>query len=168
MANVETWITGLLALFAALQLVLLVLLIKMISHIRAASAPPPPLPDFRVIKASRPAPDEKAPDYGSVLRIEMGDQRGHCFKLKAGGSTWIGRDGSSNDIVIPCAAVSRRHCRVESDGLNFFVHDLGSTNGTFLNGQPVDTSALRHGDTLAIGSMVLRFLEGPEEGASVH
>jgi hypothetical protein len=112
--------------------------------------------------------DEPLPMYGSVLRVEMGKEEGRYFMLRPRGSTWIGRDNAVNDIVLPDSAVSRRHSRIESDGASFFVHDTGSTNGTFVNGLPIATSQLRHGDTIAIGNSVFRFIAGPESGSTSH
>ena len=113
------------------------------------------------LKRQANAEAQQAPqqaDYGMVLRVEMGGEEGRQFRLRQKGSTWIGRDNSVNDIVLPGSSVSRRHSRIESDGTNFYVHDTGSTNGTFVNGQQVSTAMLRNGDTLTIGNIVLRFI----------
>lgn len=113
------------------------------------------------LKRQANAEAQQAPqqaDYGMVLRVEMGAEEGRQFRLRQKGSTWIGRDNSVNDIVLPGSSVSRRHSRIESDGTNFYVHDTGSTNGTFVNGQQVSTAMLRNGDTLTIGNIVLRFI----------
>lgn len=162
----DAWITGLLSLFIVLQIAVLVILVVTIYRVKAKLAEK--LPPVEISQASTPVDMIRAPQYGSVLRVEMGDDKGSFYKLKPRGSTWIGRDDNANDITVPNSAVSRRHCRVESDGAAFYVHDLGSTNGTFLNGQPIRTSVLRHGDTLSVGSTVFRFLKGPEEGSPVH
>jgi hypothetical protein len=160
MSDMETLLIGLLIAFIALQVGLFFLLVRLIGQLRPRSGRRPPRPQL-------PRPDKQGDDavpvYGSMLRVEMGDEPGSCYILKPKGITWIGRDGSANDIVIPCSSVSRRHCRVESDGMTFYIHDLGSTNGTFLNGQQVSTSVLRHGDTLVVGSTVFRFLMNPEK-----
>ncbi len=72
----------------------------------------------------------------------------------------IGRD-EDNDIVIPSDHVSRHHARVERDGARWVLYDLGSKNGTFLNGCRVTTPRpLQQGDIVALPGLILRFDEG--------
>lgn len=66
--------------------------------------------------------------------------------------TTIGRD-PSNDLVLDVGDVSRYHARIELAGGELRVIDLGSTNGTRVNGQPVRTAALHAGDELGFGSI---------------
>ena len=56
------------------------------------------------------------------------------------------------DVVLADANVSRRHCEVVRDGDSWFAVDLGSTNGTELNGKTVKRAQLADGDRLSIGS----------------
>jgi pSer/pThr/pTyr-binding forkhead associated (FHA) protein len=69
--------------------------------------------------------------------------------------TIIGRDASCH-VTIPDASVSHRHARVyHSDG-EWYVEDLGSTNGTFVNERPLTRPVvLRPGDTVSIGRSTL-------------
>lgn len=69
----------------------------------------------------------------------------------------IGRE-PSNQLWIPDPVLSRRHCLITSDGEHFFVRDLGSRNGTLVNGVPVEQQQLRPGDQITIGNSVLVFL----------
>lgn len=55
----------------------------------------------------------------------------------------IGRD-TANDIIIDHPLASRRHARLEYDGDGYTVRDLGSTNGTFVNGDKVDGARMLH------------------------
>jgi pSer/pThr/pTyr-binding forkhead associated (FHA) protein len=62
-----------------------------------------------------------------------------------------------NAIVIDNSAVSSHHVRVAREGPQFMVEDLGSTNGTFVNGEKITKRALRHGDTILVGKHKLFF-----------
>ncbi len=67
----------------------------------------------------------------------------------------IGR-GTGCDVVLADITVSRRHARlIPRDGM-WVLHDLSSTNGTFLNGHRVTRCQLRPGDRLALGEALLR------------
>jgi pSer/pThr/pTyr-binding forkhead associated (FHA) protein len=61
----------------------------------------------------------------------------------------VGRDPRC-DIRIGSFRVSKRHCRLAHDGDGVLVRDLGSTNGTRINGRRVDRGVLRPGDELSI------------------
>ena len=69
----------------------------------------------------------------------------------------IGRDESSQLRLID-SAVSRRHCTIQQNGLEFELVDLDSRNGTFLNGIPIRRRTIAHGDTIRIGNSELVFL----------
>ncbi|PKN92223.1 MAG: transcriptional regulator [Chloroflexi bacterium HGW-Chloroflexi-6] len=71
--------------------------------------------------------------------------------------THIGR-GVENEIVIISNRASREHAIIRRDGRKIFLEDLGSTNGSFLNGERVMGSAqLRDGDQVTIGDVVFTF-----------
>ncbi len=77
------------------------------------------------------------------------------------GTTLIGR-GSSCDIVLAIGSVSRKHAQIVSQGDQFFIYDLGSTNGTFVDGQmtgPSKGSLLNDGSVISIGEVSLLFKE---------
>ena len=71
--------------------------------------------------------------------------------------TRLGR-GVENEIVIVSKRASREHAHIRRDGRRIFLDDLGSTNGTFLNGERVLGSVqLRDGDQIAIGEVMFIF-----------
>jgi pSer/pThr/pTyr-binding forkhead associated (FHA) protein len=69
----------------------------------------------------------------SQLVTRTGPNPGKTFSLNKP-EMYIGRD-ISNDIVINDAEVSRKHVRLTVQGERYVIEDLGSTNGTFINGQ---------------------------------
>jgi transcriptional regulator with GAF, ATPase, and Fis domain len=85
-----------------------------------------------------------------------GPLKGTAFALPAG-EVSIGRD-SSNQLWAPDPALSRRHCLVVASGEQVSIRDLGSRNGTLVNGVPVEQQQMRHGDQIYVGDSVLLFL----------
>jgi ABC-type multidrug transport system ATPase subunit/ABC-type multidrug transport system permease subunit len=75
----------------------------------------------------------------------------------------IGRR-SDNDIVLPSDRSSRHHAQISSDAGRWFVADLGSMNGTYVNGERLtgESRWLTSGDTVTVGGEVLRFVTGDE------
>lgn len=75
--------------------------------------------------------------------------------------TLVGRKPELCDLVVDKTSVSKIHCLiVKTDGL-LFIRDLGSTNGTKVNGQRVTRGALLPGDELAFASVKFRVNLGP-------
>lgn len=68
----------------------------------------------------------------------------------------IGR-AANNDIVIPEQTVSSRHATITIENGSFFLNDLGSTNGTFVNGTRIDKKLLKAGDIVKMGAANCRF-----------
>ncbi|MBN1355877.1 FHA domain-containing protein [bacterium] len=90
----------------------------------------------------------------AVLSILDGPDLGLEFVMDTS-KIVIGRRGV--DINLNDRLVSRRHVSIEASGGRYLLKDLGSTNGTFLNGSPVSMEFLRHGDEIQIGSTLIRF-----------
>lgn len=75
----------------------------------------------------------------------------------------VGRKPGLCDLIVERPSVSKLHCvLVKTDGL-LFVRDLGSTNGTKVNGQRVTRGALLPGDELAFASVRFRVHLGPDQ-----
>lgn len=78
----------------------------------------------------------------------------------------IGRS-SKNDLFIDQESISRHHARITYDGAgSYLVTDLNSTNGSFVNDQPVKEQRLKDGDQIQIGRSILKFMTG--ENIEVH
>jgi tetratricopeptide (TPR) repeat protein len=90
-----------------------------------------------------------------VLTVLGGADRGKTFPLN-GQESRIGR-GADQDIVLSDIAVSRRHIVIHREGLNYKLQDLGSGNGTLVNGQRVSVHYLKDGDVIECGQTVMRF-----------
>jgi hypothetical protein len=89
----------------------------------------------------------------SRLIVRRGPQPNQIYEMNKGIIT-LGRD-ITNDIVINDPEVSRHHCRLTQGGGGFTIEDLGSTNGTFINGQRLTGARpLSHGDTVGLGETV--------------
>ena len=74
----------------------------------------------------------------------------------AGGTATVGR-GADCQIIVDDPNVSRRHAEIRADGDAYVLDDLGSTNGTRVNGVVVDKQRLADGDEIAIGNQKFRF-----------
>jgi pSer/pThr/pTyr-binding forkhead associated (FHA) protein len=77
------------------------------------------------------------------------------FRILPGGVRTIGRSTGA-DFIVDAALVSRVHCRLSAlPGGELEVHDLESTNGTFINDTRVETGRIAPGDRLRVGRVEL-------------
>jgi pSer/pThr/pTyr-binding forkhead associated (FHA) protein len=102
---------------------------------------------------------ESGVGFAALLTFESGPFAGRIVALPNQMVT-IGR-APDNDVVVGDPATSGHHGRIDVRAGSFWVSDLGSTNGTLVNGEPVIEHQLTHGDMIAIGQSTIRFtLEG--------
>jgi predicted component of type VI protein secretion system len=85
-----------------------------------------------------------------VMFREEGERRSFSIVRDV---TVIGRREDC-DFRIPLGEISRKHCRLIKDGNALRAEDLGSSNGTYVNGNRVQEAELQPGDTLKVGSVV--------------
>ncbi len=91
------------------------------------------------------------------LLIVQGPQRGQTVRL-LNSRFVIGRDKSC-DLQIPVPMISRRHCAIIRENSQFYLEDLGSRNGTCINGQRItDRVLLNEGDLIEVDDSALRFV----------
>ncbi len=113
--------------------------------------------------------EEEARRYGltrEVIQIVVADK---TYPLEGQGPWSIGRS-QENDVVISDPNVSRRHARISRQDNGFVIEDLGSTNGTMLDGVPIDRERIDNGDELTFGQTTARFVRRSETsgGASTR
>lgn len=98
------------------------------------------------------SPDEAAHVEGLsgyAIVVEKGPRKGMSFLLRDDNTT-VGRHPDS-DIFLNDVTVSRHHCRFVTSGDELTVEDSGSTNGTYVNDERVDSAKLQAGDEVLIG-----------------
>ncbi len=89
-----------------------------------------------------------------IVEVILDDEK---FPLEGHGPWTVGRS-QENDIVVNDPNVSRKHARISRADNGFIVEDLGSTNGTLLDGAPIDRERIEGGDELTFGQSTARFV----------
>jgi pSer/pThr/pTyr-binding forkhead associated (FHA) protein len=105
---------------------------------------------------------ERVPTGSAVLVVRRGPNAGYRFRLDQP-VTAAGRHLDSN-IVLDDITVSRRHAEIRCERGEFRVVDVGSLNGTYVNGEPIHSAVLTNGDEIRMGKFRLMFFGGPETG----
>jgi pSer/pThr/pTyr-binding forkhead associated (FHA) protein len=108
-----------------------------------------------------PFPHDQLETGQALLLVKRGPNAGSTFLLEAGSSS-TGRSTES-DVFLDDVTVSRKHAIFERrDEGSWFVRDLGSLNGTYVNGEQVDETKLASGDEVQIGRFKLTFFAAGE------
>jgi hypothetical protein len=129
-------------------------------EVGAAEREPPPDDDFGRTRAMRPVEMPVGPTGFEPLYLTgLCGGRRVSWSL-SGTRITIGR-GLDNDIVLEDASVSRHHAEITREGGRAEVHDLGSTNGTWVNAARVTVSLIHPGDQLAFGAVHLEVARRP-------
>ena len=102
------------------------------------------------------------PAGSALLVVQRGPGAGSRYLLDTDLST-VGRHPES-DIFLDDITVSRRHVEFRRQDGSFRVHDVGSLNGTYLNGDRVDDAELQNGDEVRIGKFRLIFFASDAKG----
>lgn len=90
------------------------------------------------------------------FEFTSGPESGKSIPLKLDKPLIVGRD-STADVRITGDGISRRHFQLETEDNSTILTDLGSTNGTFINGERVERHKLREGDSIRLGPHVFQF-----------
>ncbi len=126
--------------------------------------PPPAAPDvaetMAIDHSTEPAfgtAPGTSPGAGrqAELTIESGPDAGHAHRA-GDNALRLGRS-PDNDVILRDPATSGHHARLERRGDQFWLVDLGSTNGTLVNGEPIQEKELNHGDRVTIGQNAVHF-----------
>jgi Domain of unknown function (DUF4388)/FHA domain len=96
-------------------------------------------------------------DRGYALRFISGKYQGGEYPLQESGELVIGRS-SELDMVLIEDMVSRKHAKITLAPGQITIADLGSTNGTFVNGEKVKKARLKEGDRILIGTSILKLV----------
>jgi ABC-type multidrug transport system ATPase subunit/pSer/pThr/pTyr-binding forkhead associated (FHA) protein len=127
------------------------------------AAPPTAAAPARPGRPTQPLPDRPASDDEPPLaaRFALGQTPSATYRAAAD-RTRIGR-APDNNIVLDDLLVSRYHADLIRDGAEFRVVDLGTRNGTYVNGRQVEQAVVRHGDLLSFGHHQMVF-----DGGQLH
>jgi len=116
---------------------------------------PPPMspPGSPAQVSSAPTPPVTPLHTARQARLISSDGRQFAVAI---GSTVIGR-GEGAQVRLADVGISRQHARLDYDGTRMVLTDLGSTNGTTVNGNRITAAALQHGDVIQLGTTTLTF-----------
>jgi hypothetical protein len=116
---------------------------------------PPPIgpPGSPAQVSSQPTPPVTPLHTARQARLISSDGRQFAVAI---GSTVIGR-GEGAQVRLADVGISRQHARLDYDGTRMVLTDLGSTNGTTVNGNRITAAALQHGDVIQLGTTTLTF-----------
>jgi hypothetical protein len=123
--------------------------------------PQPPMPPHMGQPMGAPAtqvtsaPTPPVQPLHSARQARLISSDGRQFAV-AIGSTVIGR-GEGAQVRLADVGISRQHARLDYDGSRMVLTDLGSTNGTTVNGNRINAAALQHGDVIQLGTTTLTF-----------
>lgn len=154
-------------LLAAKALLLLLLFAFVYAVVRRGIGDLRSIPDENDVSASGGAASggaaqrQQKPRHVSELHVEESEvlEGGSTYSL-TGESTSVGRSSEGDIVIQGDDYTSGRHARFTRHGGLLYVEDLGSTNGTFVNGnKAVGATPLRDGDEIKVGSTIFRFVE---------
>src|SRR5688572_11627879 len=97
-----------------------------------------------------------APRKHSILKVKVGTKtRMIVFDSQ---DLSVGR-AQENDLAIDDAEISRRHAVFKRTREGCMIEDMGTSNGTCVNGEPTPSAVLKHGDVVQIGGIEITFAE---------
>jgi pSer/pThr/pTyr-binding forkhead associated (FHA) protein len=97
-----------------------------------------------------------------TLKFISGKYQGGEFPLRPNREITVGRS-SDLDMVLVEDMVSRKHAKITTDDRTVSIQDLGSTNGTFVNGEKIRTVRLKEGDRILVGTSIIKLVQATTE-----
>jgi pSer/pThr/pTyr-binding forkhead associated (FHA) protein len=97
-----------------------------------------------------------------TLKFISGKYQGGEFPLRPNREIIIGRS-SDLDMVLVEDMVSRKHAKISTDDHSVSIQDLGSTNGTFVNGEKIRAIRLKEGDRILVGTSIIKLVTANSE-----
>lgn len=107
-----------------------------------------------------------AAEQRALMLVLSGPRLGHRLVL-GDAPVDVGR-GSAAGLILDADSVSRKHARIERFGGGHKIVDLGSTNGTYVNGTRVKEQILKDGDRIGIGKALLKYIAGGNIEGAYH
>lgn len=153
----EIAITIIKVLFLALLWLFILSVVSVIrSDLFGKTVPAPDQPEPQPLENPPPPPrSRRRRGEPHKITISQGSQEGMSAEL-TGGMILIGR-GADCQLILDDDYVSTRHARVVSVENGFYVEDLGSTNGTYVNGQRITApTTISLADTIRIGKTIMK------------
>ena len=120
----------------------------------------------QVTRVTEVADSRSAVPGGACIIVIYGPELGKRLQLGAAPFE-IGRSGRC-DLPIDQESVSRHHARISFDGKDYWIQDLGSTNGTFVGDVAVQQHRLADGEQVRIGRSILKFMTGENVEVQYH
>lgn len=105
-----------------------------------------------------------SPSKAYVLKFISGKYQGGEFPIPWEKEIIVGRS-SDLDMVLVEDMVSRKHAKFMTVGGQMTIQDLGSTNGTFVNGEKIKKARIKEGDRILIGTSILKLVSADASGA---
>lgn len=112
----------------------------------------PPAPQYGGV-SSAPTPPVQPLHSARQARLDASDGRQYAIAI---GTTVLGR-GEAAQVRLADVGISRQHARLDFDGSRVVLTDLGSTNGTSVNGSRINSASLQSGDVIQLGTTTLTF-----------
>jgi pSer/pThr/pTyr-binding forkhead associated (FHA) protein len=116
-------------------------------------------PEMQDSAPKAPPGSTSRPGRSYVLRFISGKYQGGEFPIVPDKQIVVGRS-SDLDMVLVEDMVSRKHARIAMQQDQIWIEDLGSTNGTFVNGEKIKRARLKEGDRVLIGTSILKVTAG--------
>jgi diguanylate cyclase (GGDEF)-like protein len=107
-----------------------------------------------------------AAEQCALLLVMSGTRLGHRLVL-GDAVVDIGR-GSAAGLILDADSISRKHAKIERFGGGHKIVDLGSTNGTYVNGVRIKEQILKDGDRIGIGKALLKYIAGGNIEGAYH